>query len=167
HLYGEANAELVGDNQKVSTAVKRGIMDNMANSNNAQKGIRNGSLDALNKKRFLNGKNFEFNGSTQDFYEGSYNQIPGSVFNVLEMVNNETEIMLGVKSFTGGIQGASLGSTARAAGGVLDAVSVRRLDIVRNIAENLIKPLMRKWMAYNSEFLQPQEIIRITNEEFV
>ncbi len=167
HLYGEANAELVGDNQKLSTAIKRGIMDNMANSNNAQKGIPNGALDALNKKRFLNGKHFEYNGGIGNFYEGSYNQIPGSVFSVLEMVNNETESMLGVKSFTGGIQGASLGSTAKAAGGVLDAVSVRRLDIVRNIAENLIKPLMRKWTAYNSEFLQPQEIIRITNDEFV
>ncbi len=167
HLYGEGAPELVGDNQKVNTALKRGVMDNMANSNNAQKGIRNGALDALNKKRFLNGKNFEFNGTTADFYEGGYNAIPNSVFNVMEMVNNETESMLGVKSFTGGISGAGLGSTATSARGALDAVSVRRLDIVRNIAENLIKPLMRKWMAYNAEFLRPQEIIRITNEQFV
>jgi hypothetical protein len=165
--YGEANAELVGDNQKISTAIKRGILDNMANSNNAQKGIRVSSLDAMNKKRFLNGKNFEFNGSAADFYEGSYNPIPQSVFQVMEMVNNETESMLGVKSFSGGISGQSLGGTATAARGALDAVSVRRLDIVRNLAENLIKPLMRKWTSYNSEFLQPEEIIRITNDEFV
>jgi hypothetical protein len=83
------------------------------------------------------------------------------------MVNNETESMLGVKSFSGGISGQSLGGTATAARGALDAVSVRRLDIVRNLAENLIKPLMRKWTSYNSEFLQPEEIIRITNDEFV
>lgn len=166
-LYGEADAELIGDNQKVTTAIKRGILDNMANSNNAQKGIRKGALSALDKKRFLNGKNFEFNGSAADFYEGSYNQIPGSVFSVLEMVNSETDSMTGTKGFSGGIEGGGLGSTARAAGGVLDAVSVRKLDIVRNIAENLVKPLMRKWMAYNSEFLQPEEVIRITNDEFV
>lgn len=166
-IYGEASAELVGDNQKVNTAIKRGIIDNMANSNNAQKGMRVGSLDPINKKRFLNGKNFEFNGSQADFYEGGYNPIPPSVFSVMEQNNNETESMLGVKAFTGGIKGASLGSTARAASGVLDAVSVRRLDIVRNIAENLIKPLMRKWMSYNSEFLKEEEIIRITNDEFI
>jgi len=166
-LYGEANAELIGDNQKVNTAIKRGILDNMSNSNNSQKGIKIASLDPLNKKRFLNGKNFEFNGSPTDFYEGSYNSIPASVFNVMEMINGETDSMTGVKGFTGGIDGGALGSTARAAGGVLDAVSVRRLDIVRNIAENLIKPLMRKWMAYNSEFLRPEEIIRVTNDEFV
>lgn len=139
----------------------------MANSNNAQKGMRTGSLDPINKKRFLNGKNFEFNGSQQDFFEGNYNQIPQSVFAVMEQNNNETEALTGVKAFTGGIAGASLGSTARAASGVLDAVSVRRLDIVRNIAENLIEPLMRKWMAYNSEFLSEEEVVRITNDEFV
>jgi len=166
-MYGEGNAELIGDNQKITTAIKRGILDNMANSNNAQKGIRNGALDSLNKTRFINGKNFEFNGSANDFYEGSYNQIPGSVFSVLEIINNETESMLGVKSFSGGIGGQTLGSTATSARGTLDAVAVRRLDIVRNIAENLIKPLMRKWIAYNIEFLKPEEVIRITNEEFV
>ena len=166
-VYGEANAELVGDNQKITTAIKRGIIDNMANSNNAQKGIRMGALDTINEKRYLNGKNFVFNGSTADFYDGSYNQLPNSVFDVLTLVNNETESMLGVKSFSGGITGSGLGSTATSARGALDAVSVRKLDIVRNLAENLIKPLMRKWMSYNSEFLQEEEVIRITNEQFI
>jgi len=166
-LYGEANAELVGDNQKVTTAIKRGILDNMSNSNNAQKGIRVNALDPLNKKRFLNGRNFEFQGSKEDFFDGNYNAIPPSVFTVMEMVNNETESMLGVKSFSGGINGQHLGNTATSARGALDAVSVRRLDIVRNIAENLIKPLMRKWMSYNSEFMKPEEIHRITNAEVI
>jgi hypothetical protein len=166
-ITGEANAELVGDNQKVNTAIKRGIIDNMANSNNAQKGIRVGALDPINKKRFLNGKHFEFNGSQTDFFEGGYNAIPQSVFSVMEQNNQEIESMLGVKAFSGGINGGELGSTARAAGGVLDAVAVRRSDIIRNIADNLVTPLMRKWMSYNSEFLGEEEVVRITNDEFV
>ncbi len=166
-LYGESAAELTGDNQKITTAIKRGIIDNMAHSNNAQKGIKKGTLDPLNKKRFLSGKNFEFNGTSQDFFEGGYNQLPGSVFDVLSMVNSETESLQGVKGFSDGIKGNQLGSTATASKGVLDAVSVRRMDIVRNISENLIKPLLRKWMAYNSEFLQDEEVIRVTNSEFV
>jgi len=166
-ITGEANAEVIGDNQKVTTAIKRGLIDNMANSNNGQKGIRKGALDTLNRKRFLSGKNFEFNNNPNDFYEGAYNSLPNSVFQMLELVNSETESITGVKGFAGGINGAGLGNTARAAGGVLDAVSVRKLDIVRNVAENLIKPLMRKWMSYNSEFLKEEEVVRITNEEFV
>ncbi len=167
HLHGESNAELIGDNQKISTAIKRGILDNMANSNNAQKGVRRGALNERNMKRFLNGKNFEFNGSATDFYDGAYNAIPVSVFQVLEMIQNESESMLGVKSFSGGISGNTLGSTATSARGTLDAVSVRRLDIVRNLAENLIKPLMRKWMAYNAVFLEEESVVRITNEDFI
>jgi len=166
-MTGEANAEVIGDNQKTATAIKRGVIDNMANSNNGQKGIKKGSLDTLNRKRFLNGKNFEFNGTSAEFFEGQYNAIPPSVFEVLQMNANETDSITGIKGFSGGIEGSQLGTTARAASGVLDAVSVRRLDIVRNISENCIKLLMRKWMAYNSKFLKDIEVIRITNDEFV
>lgn len=165
--YGEANAELISNNQKVKTAVIRGIIDNMARSNNGQIGIRKGALDPTNTQKFLNGKNFEFNGSQNDFWQGSFNSIPGSVFDMLALQNNEIESLTGVKSFSGGISGASLGRSATAARGALDAAAVRRMNIVRNIAENLIKPLMRKWMAYNSAFLEDEEVIRITNEEFV
>ena len=166
-MHGEANAELIGDNQKVKTAIIRGIIDNMAQSNNGQVGMRKGALDMTNRKKFLSGKNFEFNGSPNDFWQGSYNTIPGSAFDMLSLMNNEIESLTGVKSFSGGINGNSLGSTATGARGALDATSVRRMNIVRNIAENLVKPLMRKWMAYNSEFLEEEEVVRVTNEKFV
>lgn len=166
-MHGEANAELISDNQKIKTAITRGIIDNMAQSNNGQKGFKKGALDQTNRKRFLAGDNFEFNQAASDFWDGGYNQIPSSAFDMLGLMNNEIESITGVKSFSGGITGNSLGATATGARGALDATSTRRLNIVRNIAENLIKPLMRKWMSYNNEFLEEQEIVRITNEEFV
>ena len=166
-MFGEALAETIGDNQKVKTAITRGLIDNMARSNNGQIGLRKGSLDMANRKKFLSGKNFEFNGSPNDFWEGGFNQLPGSAFDMLNLMNNEIESQTGVKSFSGGISGNSLGSTATGARGALDATSTRRLNLVRNFSENLIKPLMRKWMAYNSEFLEEEEIIRVTNDEYV
>jgi len=167
-LHGESNAELISGNQKIKTAIIRGFIDNMAQSNNGQKGVRKGALDATNKKKFLNGDNFEYNGTGNDFYDGSYNQIPGSAFDVLGLMNNEIESITGVKGFSGGINTGSIGGgSATAARGALDATSVRRMNVVRNISENLVKPLMRKWMAYNSEFLSEEEIMRITNDEFV
>lgn len=166
-IFGEPNAAMIGDNQQIKTAIYRGIIDNMALSNNGQKGIRKNTLDPVNRTRFYNGENFEFNGSKEDFWDGSYNQLPGSVFNVIELQNNEIESLTGVKGFSGGITGTALGSTATGARGALDATATRRLDLVRNIAENLIKPLMRKWMAYNAEFLLEEQVVRITNEEFV
>lgn len=166
-MHGEANAELIGDNQKVKTAIIRGLIDNMAQSNNGQLGMRKGALDVANRRNFLKGKNFEFNGTPNDFWQGSYNAIPGSAFDMLGLMNNEIESITGTKSFSGGINAGSLGSTATGARGALDATAVRRMNVVRNIAENLVKPLIRKWMSYNAEFLEEEEVVRVTNDEFV
>ena len=167
HIHGENNIDLIGDQQKVITAITRGIINNMAQSTNGQIGIKKGALDIVQRKKFLQGKNFEFNGSPSDFWQGSYNQIPGSAFDMMTIMNNEVESLTGIKGFSGGLTGNSLGATATGTRGVLDATSVRRLDLVRNIAENLIKPLMRKWMTYNSEFLSEEEVVRVTNDQFV
>lgn len=165
-LFGEALAENIGDNQKVKTAITRGIIDNMARSNNAQVAFKRGSLDAANRKKMLDGQNFEFNGTPGDFWQGNFNQLPPSVFDMLTLMNNEIEAQTGTKSFSNGINGGSLGNTATAARGALDATSTRRLHLVRSISENGIKPLMRKWLSYNAEFLSAEEVIRVTNEEF-
>ena len=166
-LHGENNIDLIEDNQKVITATTRGIINNMAQSTNGQVGIRKGALDAIQRKKFFSGKNFEFNGSPADFWQGSFNQIPGSAFDMMALQNNEAESLTGTKAFSQGLTGNSLGNTATSARGVMDATASRTLDTVRNIAENLIKPLMRKWMAYNSEFLSEEEVVRVTNSEFV
>lgn len=166
-LEGEALAENIGDNQKIKTAIIRGLIDNMARSNNGQVGIRKGALTPTDKKKFLAAKNFEFNGSPNDFWQGSYNQIPSSAFNMLSLMDNAIESQTGVKGFTGGISSSSLGSTATGARLATDATSMRKLNLVRNMSENLIKPLMRKWMAYNSEFLEEEEVVRVTSKKFV
>lgn len=165
-MFGEALAEIIGDNQKVKTAITRGIIDNMAKSNNGQIGFARGALDEANRRKFLRGDNFEYNGQMNQFWQGSYNQIPGSAFDMLGIQNKEIEAQTGVKSFSDGITGSTLGSTATAARGALDATSVRRTALVRNVAENLIKPLMRKWLAYFGEFMEPEEVVRVTNTEF-
>lgn len=166
-MQGEAPAEVLSDTQKVKTAILRGIIDNMAQSTNGQKGFKKGALDVKNRARFLEGKNFEFNTTPNDIWEGGFNQIPSSAFDMFTVMSNEAESNTGVKSFNQGISGSALGGTATGARGALDATAARRLDIVRNIAENLVKPLLRKWMAYNAEFLDEEQVFRITNSEFI
>jgi hypothetical protein len=140
----------------------------MSQSTNGQKGFRQGTLDVLNKKRFLQGKNFEYKGDKGDFFEGSFNQIPSSVLDFFNITTYDIESLTGVKSFSnGGLGGSSLGNTATGAQGVLDSTARRELDIVRNISENLVKPLLRKWLDYSAEFMEEEEVIRITNDEFV
>lgn len=166
-LYGESNAELLSDTQKIQTAIIRGLIDNMAMSNNGQKGVRNGALDEYNRVKFLNGENFEFNGTPNDFYDGHFNEFPSSTFNMLQMLNAEAESITGVKNFYQGMHSNSLGSTATATAAIMDSAAARRLNIVRNIAENMVKPILRKWLAYDAEFLDEETQYRITNEEFI
>lgn len=166
-LYGESNAELLSDVQKVKTAIYRGFIDNMSLSNNAQKGIKKGALDKYNLQRFLSGQSFEFNSHPSDFYDGSFNELPSSVFNFLQTMNNEGESITGVPAYNSGINGKALGETSTQVRGAVDSSSTRRLNIVRNISENLVKPLLRKWLAYDAEFLSEESQIRITNDEFI
>ena len=164
-MQGEAPAELLSDTQKVKTAILRGVIDNMAQSTNGQKGMKKGALDVANRRKFLNGENFEFNGVATDFFDGHYNEIPKSAFDMYSLMNGEAESMTGVRAFGAASGGAVTSATA--AKGALDATATRRMDIVRNVAENLVKPILRKWMSYNSEFLDETQVMRITNEEFV
>lgn len=166
-MYGEANALLIDDSQKLKTSVIRGMVDNMAQSNNGQIITKKGELDAVNRKKMNQGKNFEVNTSVANIQHGSYNQLPGSAFDMLGMASNDIDSLTGTmgmadKGLAGGISGSAAGAR-----GVLDAQSTRRLNTVRNLAENLIKPIVRKWMSYNAVFLEPEEIVRITNSEYV
>lgn len=166
-LNGVANAELLSVPQKVKTSILRGVVDNMSKSNNAQKGIKMGALDPINRKKFMNGQDFEFSGDPKDFWDGNYNQLPQSVTEFYNLMSSDIEALTGVKSFSGGIGGSSLGNTATAVNGALNATAKREIDLVRNISENGIKPILRKWLSYSSELLEPSEVVRITNEQFV
>lgn len=164
-LYGESNAEMLSEIQKVKTAIIRGFIDNMASSNNGQIGIRRGALDHANKDRMLKGLNFEYNGSVNDFFVGQFNQLPTSAFNFLQYLTGEAEGLTGVNTYGNNPNYSQMGehSTSK---GVLDSGNQRKLHVVRNISENLVKPLLRKWLEYNAEFLDDMTTFRITESQF-
>ena len=161
-LFGEALAESISDNQKIKTAVTRGILNSMTASTAGQVGFQKGLLDEKNKKLLQAGKNFEYNSSMQGLWQGQFNSVPSSAYDLLAMQTNEIETQTGNNA-----SGTSLGGTATGARGALDQQATRKMDLVRNFSENVIKPLLRKWLAYDNEFLEDSEIIRYTNNEFV
>lgn len=165
-LYGESNGELLSDIQKVKTAITRGFLDNMAASNNGQIGIRTGTIDETNKRLMLAGKNFQFNGSPQDIYVGSYNQLPQSAFSILQMYDNEAQSLTGVITNFGMQTTNMIGENNASSRGVLDGGNLRKLMIVKSVSENLIKPLLRKWLEYNAELLDEETQIRMSNNQF-
>lgn len=168
-LYGEPDGELLLDNQKVVGAVTRGMIDVMARSANGQIGIRKDALDVVNKRKWESGADYEFNPNVdprQAIINHTYPELPNSAFQMIMHENNEAESISGIKSFNDGISGAGLGETAAAAQGALGAAARRELGILRRLAEGL-KKVGHKIISMNQEFLSEEEVIRVTNEEFV
>ena len=168
-VFGEPDGELLKENQAISGALTRGMIDVFGRSANAQTGIRKGALDALNKRKFDSGKDYEFNdqGDAQNsIYMHQFPEIPASAYNFLNMQNQEAESLTGVIAFNQGVTGSGLGSTAAAANGALSAAARRELGILRRLAEGM-KEVGHKFIAMNQSFLSEEESVRITNKNFV
>lgn len=168
-LYGEPDAELLRENQKILGAVTRGTIDLLARSANSQTAVAKGMLDVTNKRRFENGQDYEYNPGTlpqQGIYMHTFPEIPNSAITVMQLQNQEAETLTGVKAFSGGISGDAYGDTATGIRGVLDASSKREMAILRRLAKG-IKDIGAKLIGMNYAFMSDQEVIRVTNKQFV
>jgi hypothetical protein len=169
-LMGEPDAEMLEDNQKILGATTRGMIDLLGRSANGQQGFAKGMLDPLNRRRFDNGQDYEFNPNVTPqlgLIEHKFPEIPQSALMMLNLQNNEAEALTGVKAFSGGISGDAFGkNSATATRGVLDAASKREMAILRRLANGMVE-IARKIAAMNSEFLSEKETIRVTNKQYV
>lgn len=168
-LFGEPDAELLEDNQKILGAVTRGMVDLLGQSANGQKGFAKGMLDPLNRRKYENGQDYEFNPAmptTQGIIEHKFPELPQSALIMLNLQNQEAESLTGVKAFSGGLSGDAYGTVATGIKGLLDAAAKREMSILRRLAKGVAE-IGRKIMGMNSEFLTETEVIRVTNEQFV
>ncbi len=168
-LYGEPDAEMLEDNQRILGAVTRGMIDLLGRSANGQQGFAKGMLDPLNRRRYDNGQDYEFNPNVspaQGLIEHKYPEIPQSAILMLNLQNQEAEGLSGVKAFSGGVSGDAYGSVATGIKGVLDAASKREMAILRRLAKGMVE-IGNKIIAMNAEFLSEKETVRITNTEFI
>lgn len=168
-VYGEPDGALLEENQQITGAVTRGMIDILGRSANGQTGIRRDMLDAVNRRKYERGNDYEFNVNVdprQGIHMHTYPEIPNSAQFMLGLQNQEAESLTGVKAFSGGLTGDALGQTATGARGVLDAASKRELGILRRLAAGLVE-VGKKVIAMNGEFLSEVEVIRLTNDQFI
>ena len=169
-VYGEPDAELLKDNQDIVGAVTRGMIDLLGKSANSQTGFAKNMLDAANKKKFQQGEDYEYNPGINPqagIFTHTFPEIPASAQFMVSMMNADAESLTGVKAFANsGITGSSLGDTATAVRGALDAASKREMGILRRLSTGLVK-VARKIMAMNAVWLEEQEVVRITENQFV
>jgi hypothetical protein len=168
-VFGEADASLLQDNQRIIGAVTRGVIDLMGRSANAQTGYAKGFLDPINKRRFNQGEDFEFNPNGDpkvNIRQMEYPEIPRSAHETIQMQNADAEALTGVKSFSGGISGDAYGSVATGIRGALDSAATREMSILRRLAKGM-QAIGLKIIAMNAKFLSEKEIVRVTNQDFV
>lgn len=169
-VYGIPDAELLEDNQAILGAITRGVIDLLGKSANSQTGYMKGLLDPTNKRLYRNGEDYEFNpiaNPAHAVFTHKYPEVPNSAMNLISMMNGEAESLSGVKAFAGsGITASHLGDVAVGIRGVLDAVSKREMTVLRRLSNGFIN-MGRKIISMNSEFLNEEEVVRVTNEQFI
>lgn len=168
-LFGQPDAELLEDNQRILGAVTRGMIDLLGRSANGQTGHAKGMLDTLNRRKFEDGRDYEFNPSihpSNGLIEHKYPELPQSALTMLQLQNAEAEALTGVKSFSGGISGEAYGDVAAGIRGMLDAAAKREMAILRRLAKGMGE-IGTKIISMNAEFLSEEETVRVTNREFV
>ena len=168
-LFGEPDAEMLEDNQAILGAVTRGMIDLLGRSANGQQGFAKGMLDPLNRRRYENGQDYEFNPNQsiqQGLIEHKYPELPQSALLMLNLQNQEAEALTGVKSFSGGMSGDGYGDVAAGIKGALDAAAKREMAILRRLAKGMME-IGNKTIAMNQAFLSEEEVIRVTNSVFV
>lgn len=168
-VYGDADASLLKDNQDIIGAVSRSMIDLIGRSANAQQGVRKDLLDPINRDKFNKGLDFEYNPVANlgdALYMTKLPELPRSTLEIIQMQNNEAEALTGVKAFAGGISSQALGDSVGGIRSALDATAKRELSILRRLSEGL-KQIGRKIMAMNAVWLSDEEIIRVTDAEFV
>lgn len=168
-IYGEPDGALLEDNQKIIGATTRAMIDILARSANGQTGIRKDMLDVTNRRKFDKGEDYEFNANVdprQGVYMHTSPEIPQSAPLMIQYQNNEAESLTGVKSFSQGIASQALGDVATGIRGALDAASKRELGILRRLAQGIVD-IGYKFVSMNAEFLSEEEVVRITNDDFV
>lgn len=169
-LYGETDGELLIENQQIIGAVTRGAIDLLSRSANGQEGMRQDALDPVNKRKYLKGENYEFRQDIPDprmaMIQHTYPEIPNSVSWILQTQNQDAEALTGLVAFSGGMSSANISETAAGTRGVLDAATKRETAILRRIV-SLFRKIVKKQIAMNGKFLSDEEIIRVTDEDFI
>ena len=169
-VYGEPDAELVGDNQQIIQALTRSMIDINARSANGQVATPKGFLDIVNKQKFNRGEDYEYNPTgvhpAEAIYMHTANELPQSLLAFQQMQYAEAESITGVKSFSNGIDGNAYGQVVAGMSQAITAINQREGDIVFRISKGLER-IGNKILAMNMEWLNEEEVVALTQFDFI
>lgn len=169
-VIGEPDAELLKENQESIGKLTRAAHDITAEQAVGQEFIDETffTSEAM-KQQYYRGNTVFYRGGMDPkraIYKKSVDAVPVTVFSMIQWQQSDAESLSGTKAFSGGISGNALGDNVGGQRSALDATSKRELSILRRLSE-MFKDIARLTIAMNQVYLSEEEVIRITNEEFV
>lgn len=168
--HGEPDGELLIEQQKTVGALTRGMIDLLGRSANGQQGMPKMFLDVPNRRKFDDGEDYEYNPAMgnpeQLIIMHKYPEIPQSAMALMMQQYSDAESYTGQQSFGNGINAGSLGDVAAGIKGALAATAKREMSVLRRYASGVAK-VGQKFLSMSKDFLADDEIIRVTNDEFV
>jgi len=167
-FFGNGLPHYLEDTTKVKSAIMRTFIDLMANSTNGMKHVQKGSIDVLNSRRLKEAKIgtiVEWN-DINGYQPEVHNEIPNSLQQMYELFTAEGENESGITRYNQGLDAKSLNKTATGITAIMNQSQMRTWETVTRFAEQFMKPLFRKWIAYNQKFLDKSIALRVVGDQY-
>ncbi len=157
NIYGEAICEMLQSSQRMRQNISTAIVENMKNATVGQRFFQKGAMDQINFRRMIQGERIIYmNKSPQEsFTEGTFTDIPQSVFAVNDMLKQEQDQLSGVSEFSAGMDPRSLNTNVSATAANITNTNAqkRMLQVTRHISE-MLERVFSKWVDLNQMMLQ-------------
>jgi len=92
--------------------------------------------------------------------------IPSDLMPLIEYFTAEGENESGITRYNQGSDAKSLNKTATGITAIMGQAQMRTWETVTRFAEQYMKPLFRKWIAYNQEFLDTNIAVRVAGDSY-
>ena len=168
-IHGEPDAAILVENQESIGSMQRAIHDITAKAAVMQEFIDESLFPSPSQKNAYEKGNTVYVRSGFDpakqIYRQSVEKVPSVVFDVINYQTQDAELLTGTKAF-----GASTDTSGKVAAGVrsaTDAASKREQGVLRRMSDLLFRDLARMTISMNQAFLSEEEVVRITNGNFV
>jgi len=169
-IHGEPDAAILKENQSSIGRMTRAAEDITATVAVGQTFIdENFFPSPTQKNNYEKGNTVYHRGgmsAKNAIHKTAVEQVPGTVFDMIAAQTADAEALTGTRPFNTGTGGAALNSTATGVRSAMDATSKRELSVLRRLSELFID-MGRMTIAMNQEFLSEEEVVRVTNKEFV
>jgi len=169
-VHGEPDAELLEENQDAIGRMTRAIYDITAQQAVGQEFIDENFFPSPSQKNAYEKGNTVYYRTgfdpTKSIYKQDIQQVGSTPFDVIGWQEKDASELSGTRPFSGSNGSRGLASDVEQKD-VMDATAKRELSILRRLSDLLFTDMARMTIAMNQEFLEEEEIIRITGTEFV